>query len=526
MGLYFSAVRAIGILMLLVGLLNWPNLQYYASSDYHNPSNTAQAEDAYESLRPVLQGSAICTDTTWVPCPDCTSTYFASDRLVTTATKVGGANGSMQTTTFALRNNCVAIDSVGETGVSNYLTLLLIVVGLYLVNKYLSAMEITFDEDEQTAQDYSIVVKNPPGNATDPKEWQDYFEQEAFFTHENHSSLDDQDDDKDDDEEQPQSDEGETRPTRRKPRGHSRHRPRRPHVTACTIAVDNDLLVRCLVERREVLRRLEFLVDPGTALDSLTLARVAAKLERHRTVLQSLWAHVIWPGIPEYFARLVVLTAKIQGLAQQAYPATKIFVTLETEASQRAILSALTVGKHHVKRNNSAALPSSNSPQMNNPFLFRGKQVLHVKEPDEPNTIRWQDLNETTWNRIKQQGITTLVSLGLIILNAFVIGKVHDSSIVASAFLVALTNVLFPTLAKFMTSFEKHASEGSKQRSLYFKIAAFRFVNTAVHVSIITPFTKTLDEDGGTIPHVYALFFADIVTSNGIQLAGTYHRMT
>jgi hypothetical protein len=71
--------------------------------------------------------------------------------------------------------------------------------------------------------------------------------------------------------------------------------------------------------------------------------------------------------------------------------------------------------------------------------------------------------------------------------------------------------------AKMLTDVEAHSSEGGKQRSLYFKIALFRWVNTAVVITIITPFTSTLS-DGGLIDQIYALFFAEIVTTNAIQL--------
>jgi hypothetical protein len=53
---------------------------------------------------------------------------------------------------------------------------------------------------------------------------------------------------------------------------------------------------------------------------------------------------------------------------------------------------------------------------------------------------------------------------------------------------------------------------------LYFKIALFRFVNTAVVITLITPFTSTLEKKGGLIPQVYAIFYAEILTANLIQL--------
>src|SRR3569623_33106 len=43
-------------------------------------------------------------------------------------------------------------------------------------------------------------------------------------------------------------------------------------------------------------------------------------------------------------------------------------------------------------------------------------------------------------------------------------------------------------------------------------------VNTAIVITIITPFTSALTNGGGLNSQVYALFFAEIVTTNAIQL--------
>ena len=85
----------------------------------------------------------------------------------------------------------------------NFAALIFVIFGSYAMNRYLRHMEVQFDEDEQTAQDYSIIINNPPDDATDPEEWKEYFK--AAFD---------------------------------------------AHVTGCTVAVDNDILVRTLVERR------------------------------------------------------------------------------------------------------------------------------------------------------------------------------------------------------------------------------------------------------------------------------------
>jgi hypothetical protein len=446
-GLYFSTLRAITFLTFLAGVLNTPNFIYFSQEDY---------SDGQEGISDLLQGSAICTRTVWVPCPDCSEGDFEGSRLVTGTNDVTGENA-----TFALHNDCDG--PTIEQGMVNYATLMLVMLGTIGLNIYLRRMEVAFDEDEQSAQDYSIVIENPPGDATDPEEWRKFF-------YDNYDGA---------------------------------------QVTACTIAVDNDLLVRSLVERREKLRQIEMSVEPGTSLDTLTLARIAAKEERERRFVGQLLASVS-PGIPELFARLVVLTAKVQGLAQQDYPASNVFITFETEAAQRRVLSALSVGSMDVARNKKTAVADPK-------YLFRGEKLLSVKEPDEPNTVRWQDLNEKFKERLKQQALTTLCTFIAIVAIAAIVQAVNNASVAFAAFAIAIFNSLFPMVAKFLTDLEAHYSEGGKQRSLYFKIALFRWANTAVVITIITPFTSTLS-DGGLIDQIYALFIAEIVTTNAVQL--------
>jgi hypothetical protein len=75
----------------------------------------------------------------------------------------------------ALRNNCDG--ATLHQGFVNYGTVLIMILGTFVVILYVNKMEVQFDEDEQTAQDYSIVVENPPEDAHDPEEWKQFFEQ-------------------------------------------------------------------------------------------------------------------------------------------------------------------------------------------------------------------------------------------------------------------------------------------------------------------------------------------------------------
>jgi hypothetical protein len=230
-----------------------------------------------------------------------------------------------------LRNECDG--TPWQLGAVNFASVVWLLLATMLVGAYLKHQEIQFDEDEQTAQDYSVQISNPPADARDPDEWKKFFQETCGGA----------------------------------------------HATVVTIAVDNDLLVRTLVERRERLSTISNMQEPGTSMKMLDLARVAAAEERGRNIWARLFAMVA-PGIPEHFSRLVALDAKVEGLAQLDYPVTNVFITFETEKDQRKVLSSLSVGSLASHRNDAKAL---SDPK----YLFRGQYVLNVSEPDV--SIEW-----------------------------------------------------------------------------------------------------------------------------------------
>jgi predicted signal transduction protein with EAL and GGDEF domain len=71
-------------------------------------------------------------------------------------------------------------------------------------------------------------------------------------------------------------------------------------------------------------------------------------------------------------------------------------------------------------------------------------------------------------------------SIATIVVIAIIIYFIHDATPAYAAIAIAVANMLFPTIAKLLTDIERHSSEGLKQTSLYFKIAVFRWVNTAI----------------------------------------------
>ncbi|KAL7539204.1 hypothetical protein ACHAXR_009091 [Thalassiosira sp. AJA248-18] len=451
-GLYFSSLRAVAFITLIAGCINMPNILYFASEEYSG---------GQPGVTLLLRGSAICTEQVWVPCPTCRVEDFghAMSRIAGATTVT--PDGELQTLVFALKNACDGAKF--QVGIVNMASLGFILLAIMALSLYQRKKQIAFDEQEQTAQDYSIEIYNPPGDATEPEEWKEFFESRFGG-----------------------------------------------HLTCCTVTIDNDLLVKALAERREALFDIEEKLKEGATINTLTLSELAAKIEHGRHFFGRLKSRLS-PGIPEMVGRLTVLNARIQGLTQQDYRATRVFCTFETEGAQRQVLAKMTVGSMAARKNS--------THKINSNLLFRGEHVLLIREAEEPSTIRWMDLDEKWSTKIKQILLTTLISLGCTVGVAVIVALCRRRGSAFAALAISISNALFPTIAKALTNLESHASESGTQSSLYVKIAVFRWVVTAIVITIITPFTSTITNGPEhLLQSIYVIFFADLVTTNVLQL--------
>jgi hypothetical protein len=116
-------------------------------------------------------------------------------------------------------------------------------------------------------------VVNPPSEATNPDEWRDFFK-EALEA----------------------------------------------NVVVCTCAIDNDLLVKTMAYRRECEQQMINLLDPTEPADDLNVSKIAAKIERDRSIFGRVLA-IFVKGIPELYARLVALNCKfLDSIETNLYP--------------------------------------------------------------------------------------------------------------------------------------------------------------------------------------------------------------
>eukprot|EP00536_Pseudo-nitzschia_multiseries_P002604 jgi/Psemu1/294887/fgenesh1_pm.35_\ len=478
-GLYFSTLRAFVFITFICGLISMYNIVFFASEEY-DPVKAGILDPNVTFTNMFMIGSAVCHSVEWVPCPTCrcrgVDDKISSWGLLPPGHCALSDSPDGDILTFAKKNNCDG--TPWQLVATNYATVLFMVISVIFLGLYMKREETAFDEDEQTAQDYSIVITNPPTNAHNPDEWRNFF-------YDNFDGA---------------------------------------QVTVCTCAVENDMLVQTLAERRERVRSIQ-LLEPGISMDLLDLAKVAAEIERDRSMMDRLLSSIV-PGIPEHFSRLVALKAKVEGLAQLEYPVTNVFITFETEDDQRNVLQKLTVGSSKTGEIGHGGDPRALSDPN---FLFRNNRVLNVKEPEEPNAIRWQDLNAGWFQRVKKMAVTTTLTLVAIVVVAIIIFEINKISVQACAYAITISGMIFPLVAKAMTSLlELHTSESSKQASLYFKIVLFRWVTTAFVIFAITPFTDTISPGGeGIIAQVYALFISDMTITNLVQVfdpAGHFQR--
>ncbi|KAK1745050.1 trypsin-like serine protease [Skeletonema marinoi] len=407
-GLYFSSLRAIALISLVAGLINLPNILYFAS-------------DVYSANQPdvnfLLKGSALCTEQVWVPCPTCPIDKYENSRDRIAGTTTVTPDGELQTLMFAMKNTCDG--ATMNVGIVNLATLGFIVLATIALSAY----------------------QKRKVDATEPEEWKKFFESRFGV-----------------------------------------------HTTCCTVTIDNDLLVKALAERREVLHQIEEKIKEGAAANTLSLSEYAAKVEHRR-------------GLIGYIKSG---TAKL--------PSYKVFCTFETESMQRDIISEMKVGPMTAHMNSVHAI--------NPNLLFRGEIVLDVREAEEPSTIRWMDLDVSWSNKMKQLSVTTLISLAFVVAVAVIVALVRLHGAAYAALAISIANSLFPIVAKILTNVEAHASETGKQCSLFVKIAIFRWVVTAIVITIITPFTSTLTRGPDhLLQSIWLIFFTDLVTSNVLQIS-------
>jgi hypothetical protein len=297
-------------------------------------------------------------------------------------------------------------------------------------------------------------------------------------------------------------------------------------VTAVTIALGNQALLRKLITRRCHRKDLRLMLPKGMDMEDEDAVRTAvAQLVQDRDsepqgCLMKLFGCTVLPifhllnmllPAETLVDRIFSLTEEIKQLQEEKFPVAKVFVTFETEEGQRAALSALAIGRWDIMmKNRHAVAPSA---------VFKD-HLLSVGEPSEPSAVRWLDLSASTLHKVSVRLLNIGITLLLVTFSGFIVARARfDIGAWAAAPLITISNTLIPLIVKVLMIFEPHGTEGSFQAALYLKITFFRWVNTAFLMKIITPWTSTL-EDGSrdVLPQINAILWAELWISPMLRL--------
>ena len=448
----------------------------------------------------ILRGSAICTDSAWVPCPGCARPtddhnigpfeYDVLEELWETervsVASEPSSSASESNLYFALKNICGDSGDDDDEGLGLYRAGLVSFIGmiflsfaLIILGEHQKRSEVRADERNATCTDFSLEIINPPGDAVSADEWKAYLENVArvYLSKKKREQAE-------------------------KEGGDLMIKCRDSHVTCVTVAINNGVLTDALAKCRLLKKKIKQALMNDDDDD---------EEDRFKEIYERAMDSGALPSdLPKKLAENLEGLLKIEAmirddLLKRKYRAVRIFATFETEVGQRAALLALSTGRIFKKKG------ALGDPR----YAFRGFHVLGVKEPPEPQTIRWSDLS---LSQTKKRVFTFFITIAIILGCYYLVKSVWRLGVWSTASVIALLNFFMPFIFRALVKQEAHCYEGTRQRSLFSKTLAFKYVNTAVVIHLITPFPWSLTPGNHLISGVCAIFVAEMWTSPIMQL--------
>ena len=515
-GLYFSIRVAMVIIFSLIGFLNALTIMAYYRSDAYDPSGSK------DHLPYDMRASAICEFTMKV----CLN-WECNEK--------------------SRRHLCPVFRF--EDGFVDIVSIAILLAYLVLITIAQQHQAESIDAGEPTAQDYSIVVRDPPSDAIDPEEWRTYFSTYG-------------------------------------------------HVTYVSIGLDNGDLLLLLAKKRSVLMELHkeedleqahaekstfsdimskifksFAAQASTyapvqteepaaeqvgdgaqkskrasAMSRLsTIGKVEARASWHEEDDQKLDSMVDSIGKSEaaaswrrkeeglafreaenrdfnghfkiffqdlfpftrdatfFRARMHKLEREIQVQAQLPPKAVRVFVTFESATSQQKCLQALKVSQLNMSANR--GLPFGDR--------FRFQKVLSIAMAPEPHDIMWTELSTTPL----QLAISLLGGVAAVL--AFCIGGAIIMVVFKSfPWIVGLSmaglNMAVAPVMNYVTLAERHMTRQSEHISMLLKLVTCRWFTSVIVYKALTPFENTISYN--SIATVRAILLSDMFLKPALQV--------
>lgn len=101
---------------------------------------------------------------------------------------------------------------------------------------------------------------------------------------------------------------------------------------------------------------------------------------------------------------------------------------------------------------------------------------------------------------------------------AYAVYRARQISTLATSLVITTFNSVVPMILKYINDFEKHPYESNAATSQYVKVTLFRWVNTAIIISVITPFADTINSGKKSlISSLQAIFITEMIKRPLIQ---------
>jgi hypothetical protein len=403
---YFLHLKGLILICLFVTCTNLPSVLYFQSSEYASPDGGWFW----------FQGSAVCDGIEGVD--------------------MDGLNRTVET----IRNPCPFTKSLGLFG-------LLSVGGFaffFIVFRYVLNREmVRMDESSQTAQDYSVVVKDPDPDARDPDEWFTFFSQFG-------------------------------------------------EVVSITVALKNGLLLNDLARQRYVRLMIDYEAvhgtDPFHEFAADNIAQPAwMKKELNNVNANKVLDFAGFGLTPEQWLKeFRANRAKLSERYKLDNDVCQVFCIFESEAAQRHCLRELTAG----------LLPSIFDIQtVKDEYLFRGRNQLMIAEAPEPYDVFWENLGMATSTQVVQQKLVCFFYLGCLNTACAMLVKYSflNFPTFATTVLISCIDEYVPALIRVtVDSTEVHDRYSGRQWSIMTQMFLFLVVNSAIVIYMITPVNETL----------------------------------
>lgn len=331
-----------------------------------------------------------------------------------------------------LRTDCPLTNTMIVTDMALCLFLLLLIPLSKIIDQYIIER---LDKSVQTAADYTIEVFDPNPDANDPDEWMQYFS-------------------------------------------------RFGEVKYVTVAKCNRILVDLLFRKYNLLLQLNWFNSTSMDVARKINSNYDDYLYEQPNGCNSNY-HIFHNAVPKVLGQLKEIEVDLERACTIAYPVNRIYVTFKFEEHRRLALNTLEVPDFNAF--------SDNFYQSKTRQLFRGNNILQVKQAPEPDIIDWDNIQFSQATKTTRSIGINLFVLVLLIAAYVAINLIKESDQRLLPIVTGFISLIFPKIYEVLARYECKDTEGQYLRSLHLKSFFSQLLITTIFSYTTTGWDNFLD---------------------------------